>query len=399
MKKVTFIINYANTHRLIFALGALIALVAVGATVSTALYHRSQVTDTGKYPAGDFNTSGGLNGTPKSSDSVTADKGTQTSPQTDDKKTSDTKKTDKPQNKENTSSPSSKTPNRTLPKPTENPLPSIPSTPTKPEPTTPSPAPVIPKPPVLQPSGQSVPKGNFGVWKHIFYDDFTKNAALGSWGEDWDAEKIVYTGAQGQKWRAYPKSYKDTYNKRPYRSDQVLSVKNSLLNFWLHNVDGQPAGANPSPVITGSSQYQTYGRYSTRFKVDTPNLNDYYVAWLLWPQSERWPQDGEMDFPEGNLAGGVGGFHHYSGAGSCTNGCQDVANIPAGTKFTDWHTYTIEWMPGRVRYILDDKIVLDSTKWVPSSPMRWQLQTETGGNGNSSGNLMVDWVSVWSYSP
>ena len=263
-----------------------------------------------------------------------------------------------------------------------------PSTPVTP------PAPVTP---VTSPSGQVVPRGDFGSWKHIFYDDFTKDAALGSWGEDWNGEKIVYTGAQGQQWRAYPKSYKDTYNQRPYRSDQVLSVKNSMLNFWLHNVDGQPAGANPSPLISSGSQYQTYGRYSARFKVDAPNLSEYYVAWLLWPQSERWPQDGEFDFPEGNLAGNVGGFHHYSGAGSCTNGCQDVANIPAGTKFTDWHTYTIEWTPGRIKYILDGNVVLDSTKWVPSGPMRWQLQTETNGNGTHSGNLMVDWVSVWRY--
>lgn len=262
-----------------------------------------------------------------------------------------------------------------------------------------SPTPSIPPQQPASPSGQAVPRGDFGSWRHIFYDDFEKAAALGTWGEDWNAEKIVYTGAQGQQWRAYPKSYKDTYSKRPYRSDQVLSVKNSMLNFWLHNVEGQPAGANPSPIIANGSQYQTYGRYSARFKVDTPNLSEYYVAWLLWPQSERWPQDGEFDFPEGNLAGDVGGFHHYSGGGSCTNGCQDVANVPVGTKFTDWHTYTIEWTPGRIKYILDGNVVLDSTKWVPSGPMRWQLQTETNGNGTHSGNLMVDWVSVWRYQP
>ncbi|RYZ85667.1 MAG: glycosyl hydrolase family protein, partial [Moraxellaceae bacterium] len=69
------------------------------------------------------------------------------------------------------------------------------------------------------------------------------------------------------------------------------------------------------------------------------------------------------------------------------------------TKFTDWHTYTIEWSPGRVKFILDNTVVLNSTNWVPSGPMRWQLQTETKGNGSSSGNLMVDWVSVWSYRP
>lgn len=246
------------------------------------------------------------------------------------------------------------------------------------------------------PSGVSVPVGNLNGWRQIFYDDFTKDAALGTWASTCDPNKIVYTGAQGQKWRAYPSCYLDTYQKRPYRSDQVLSVKNGVLNFNLHNVNGQPAGASPSPVINGQNQNQTYGRYSARFKVDNPNLNEYYVAWLLWPQSEVWPRDGEFDFPEGGLSGTAGGFHHYSGAGSCVGGCQELAT-DIGARFTDWHTYTIEWSPGRIKYLLDDQVVLESTSWVPSTPMRWQLQTETKGAGTSNGNLMLDWVSVYAY--
>ena len=143
--------------------------------------------------------------------------------------------------------------------------------------------------------------------------------------------------------------------------------------------------------------YQTYGRYSARFKVDVPNLNEYYVAWLLWPESEVWPRDGEIDFPEGGLAHTVGGYHHYAGDAACAGGCQDGVSTDA--RFTDWHTYTIEWSPGRVKFILDDQVVLNTTNHVPSAPMRWQLQTETKGNGASDGNLMVDWVSVWSYTP
>lgn len=249
-------------------------------------------------------------------------------------------------------------------------------------------------------SGQSVPKGDVGVWKHVFYDDFTKPAALGSWGELWDQNRIVYTGAEGQQWRVYPQSFMDTYDRRPYRSDQVLSVNNGLLNFHLHQVDGQPAGANPSPIIHGGSQYQTYGRYSARFKVDTPNLDEYYVAWLLWPESEAWPDDGEINFPEGTLSETINGFVHYADEGSqgpCRPNCQK--DVYTTERFTDWHTYTIEWMPGRIRFILDDTVVHDSTDHIPNKPMRWQLQTETKGDGDNSGNLMLDWVSVWQYRP
>ncbi|HEY9311188.1 ricin-type beta-trefoil lectin domain protein [Williamsia sp.] len=265
---------------------------------------------------------------------------------------------------------------------------------TTPPPTT---TPPTTTPPPVSPSGQPVPTANLQGWRNIFWDDFTKNAAVGSWGSECEPNKIVYTGAQGQRWRAYPKCYRDTYNARPYRSDQVLSVQNGTLNFHLHNVDGVPAGANPSPVLVGDNQNQLYGRYSARMKVDNANLSQYYVAWLLWPQSEVWPRDGEFDFPEGELSGTVNGFHHYAGAAACPSCQESVTNLSA--RFTQWHTYTIEWSPGRIRYLLDNTVVLDSPRNVANTPMRWQLQTETKGSGAASGNLLVDWVSVWAYSP
>lgn len=246
------------------------------------------------------------------------------------------------------------------------------------------------------PSGVSVPIGDLPGWKQIFYDDFDRDAALGSWGTECDAKRIVYRGAQGQKWLSYPKCFRDTYQKRPYRADSVLSVKDGLLVFHLHPVDGIPAGANPSPLITGNSQYQTYGRYTARLKVDESNLAEYHIAWLLWPESGKWPDDGEEDFPEGSLGANIEGFHHYAGEGACS-GCQDPLHTPE--KFTNWHTYTIEWTPGNIKYILDGKVVLNTNSWVPDKPMRWQLQTETKGEGLHSGKLLVDWVAVYRYAP
>lgn len=247
------------------------------------------------------------------------------------------------------------------------------------------------------PSGQPVPQGNLPGWRHIFQDEFTKAAPVGSWANPCSPDQIVYTGAQGQRWRTYPQCWVDTVPRNPYRPDQVLSVADGVLNFHLHNIDGRPAGANPSPLIDGNSQYQTYGRYSARLKVDTPTLSEYSVAWLLWPASDNWPWDGEIDLPEAPLSGTAWGYHHYARQGSCVRGCQVSVNTQA--RFTDWHTYTIEWMPGRVRLLVDGTVFVDTTDWVPDTPMRWQLQTETNGSGTSNGNLLVDWVSVWAYSP
>ena len=246
------------------------------------------------------------------------------------------------------------------------------------------------------PNDPNIPNGNANGFQLIFADDFTKDAALGSWGSECDADKILYTGTSGTKWRAYPKCYRDTYQKRPYRSDQVLSVKDGNLNFWLHNVDGQPAGANPSPVISGNSQYQTYGRYSARVKVEGGDMSEYYMAWLLWPQDESKWSSAESDYPEGPLAAGrngVHGYHHYS-AGNDQEAFDD-----GSVDMHEWHTYTQDWTPLVRKYYVDGRLIHTTIKPVFSGPERWQLQTETNGFGNSSGHLLVDWVAVYGYAP
>ncbi|WP_396939479.1 family 16 glycosylhydrolase [Mycolicibacterium sp.] len=236
------------------------------------------------------------------------------------------------------------------------------------------------------------PVADLPGWKHIVADNFTKDAPLGSWANPSDPAKVVYVGDGGTQWLTYPQTFTDTYQHRPYRPDQVLSVGNGTLDYYLHNVDGQPAGANPSPILPNGTQYQTYGRYSVRLKADTATLAEYHIAFLLWPQSELWPTDGEEDFPEGALSSTAKAFAHYARS----TGGQD--GVDTGKLFTDWHVYTIEWVPGHVRFYLDDALVLDSTKYVPSKPMRWQLQIETDGNGTNSGHVLVDWISIWSYT-
>jgi hypothetical protein len=248
------------------------------------------------------------------------------------------------------------------------------------------------------PSGQAMPVGDLPGWKQIFAEDFTVNAPTGSWGAscatDPDAaNKIVYIGAAGTQWRTYPDCFTDTYQHRPYRSDQVLSVHDGVLDFSLHNVNGQPAGANPSPVINAAtaSQYQTYGRYTARFKTDVATLSEYHIAWLLWPADDADWKCAESDFPEANLNDrSVAAFAHYG-----CSGAQDAYN--AGIDFTQWHTFTQEWSPGIRKYYLDGTLIGTSSHSVYAQPERYQLQTETIGNGTHAGHLTVDWVAVYAY--
>jgi len=205
----------------------------------------------------------------------------------------------------------------------------------------------------------------------------------------------MYTGDHGGTWYEYPDGWPSTYtNGAPgYQPAQVLSVHDGMLDFYLHPVAGRSSGANPSPVLPGNTQYQTYGRYTARVKVtyaDTLHLKDYHMAWLLWPVSDNVYKYAESDFPEMDLnSTSVNAFSHYGG-----NGAQE--QFSKGVDITQWHTYTQEWGPGYRKYYIDGALIGTATNQVYAQPERWQLQVEPYSTTyGSAGHVLVDWVSVY----
>jgi chitodextrinase len=247
------------------------------------------------------------------------------------------------------------------------------------------------------PSGQPMPVGDISGWHQIFLDNFTVNASLGSFATS-NASQVVYTGDHGGQWVEYPDGWPCGSSSPCYEPGQVLSVHDGVLDFYLHNCStGLPCGANPSPILpTTGTQYQTYGRYDARFKVvynDSAKLDQYHIAWLLWPQNDANWQYAESDFPEADLnSSNVCAFAHYGGSGAFDHFCVPI-------DFTQWHTYTQEWGPGYRTYLLDGQVIGTSTNQVFSSPERWQLQTEAHNKGDTtSGHLLVDWVVAYAPS-
>jgi hypothetical protein len=229
-------------------------------------------------------------------------------------------------------------------------------------------------------------------FKMIFHESFSVPKKRGTMGSKRDPMKVIYSGENGTRWVTYPNTFRDTYNKRRYRSDRVLSVHDGYLDFFLHRVNGKPAGANPSPLISGNQQYQTYGRYSARLKVQDKNLSEYYIAWLLWPREDSDWQSSESDFPEGSLKPGRRGVYAYSQYGP---GKTEPFGDPS-IDMHEWHTYTQDWTPTQRRYYVDNKLIGVTTTPIFKRPQRWQLQIETKGRGNHRGHVLVDWAAVYS---
>jgi hypothetical protein len=246
----------------------------------------------------------------------------------------------------------------------------------------------------LGPSGAEAPVGNLPGWRQIFLDDFPTNVAKGS-----------FPDAVSSKWGAYPSPWRDTSKNGVYSPKDVVSITNGVLNQDIHTSGGVHKVAALTPKIPGTSKYgQLYGRYEVRMRADS--LPGYKMAWMLWPDSgttitgsASGGGNGEIDYPEGEFRemDKVWGFVHRQNATS--GGDQAWFKIPVNV--SGWHTYTIEWSPNLVRFLLDGAEVGRTTERIPNTPMHWVLQTETSLKmvpaDSTRGNVQIDWAAAWAY--
>jgi len=238
-----------------------------------------------------------------------------------------------------------------------------------------------PAAPTASPSGVSAPRGDLPGWNQVYAEDFGTPNATGSFP----------SAGYERHWDVYQDGWKDTSHNGTYMPSKVLSVHGGVLDYDVRTENGQHLVA--APWLTDTSGH-TYGRYSVRFRADA--LPGYKTAWLLWPDSESWPAGGEIDFPEGNLGrtDTISAFSHHASAA----GGQEAFGTHA--TFAAWHTVTVEWVPGKVTFVLDGKVIGVSTTMVPSTAMHWVLQTETSYGtvpaDSTSGHVYIDWVAQWS---
>ncbi len=273
------------------------------------------------------------------------------------------------------------------------------------------------------PSGISMPVGDITgtPWKQVFAEDFNTNVASSSTSSG----GFLSNSAYSTKWGGYG-PYKNNNVTGFYCPSKVVSVSGGLLNKHLfhgncgsdandlnttYRLDAALLPKIPSAYTTDSSGAThfglLYGRYAVRFKAD--RLPNFYAAWLLWPDvvdPNQWALNGEIDWPEGQLAGSMSAFIHQQGGTVSSTGQTDPSyqtSFNSGVNFADgqWHTAVTEWLPNRVNIILDDRQVFTTTYRIPNTYMHYVLQTEVGFTNNTSdeGNVQVDWFTAYKYVP
>jgi hypothetical protein len=201
-------------------------------------------------------------------------------------------------------------------------------------------------------------------WNLIFKEDFnkeTKNIA--------DYKNIF----------PYPAGWKDTSKIGNYSPD-ILSSSAGILNINI--CKDKVAAISPRVSLL-------YGKVQVRMKV--PFAPGYKVAALLWPVSEKWPDDGEIDFAEGDLdSKPLSAFMHFAR----NEGGQDYFNYKINPN--EFHTYEVVWLPDLVKFKIDGKIIGSSQKFIPNKLMRSVIQFEISPPiyfGNSKAE--IDFIKIY----
>jgi hypothetical protein len=248
-----------------------------------------------------------------------------------------------------------------------------------------------------------MPVGNLPGWRRVFADDFTTNVNVGHFsGCDAVARLMSRTCAGlprsvAARWWAYPDGWSDTVGNGVYAPSRTVSISDGVLDIRLRSLPYGNLVAALVPKVPGGVRGGglLYGRYVVRFRAD--EVPGFKTAFLLWPDSDMFPADGEIDFPEADLNSTIDAFMHYQGA--TINYAQDGFYTRA--RYGRWHTATIEWTPAYVSFKLDGRVVGRSVAHIPDTPMHWVLQTETSTYGvapspGAIANVQVDWAVAYS---
>ncbi len=126
----------------------------------------------------------------------------------------------------------------------------------------------------------------------------------------------------------------------------------------------QVGEANGDSGWLASKFGQQYGRWEARVRSratgpDSPDTagRTYHPLLILWPDSNRWPEDGEYDYLENGAPGEdcAEAFIHYPHDADAD--VQQEFAQRCGVDLTQWHNVAIEWTPDHV------KGFIDGTEW------------------------------------
>jgi hypothetical protein len=210
----------------------------------------------------------------------------------------------------------------------------------------------------------------------------TEAGILHNWGNVLAGDEFNYTGAPDPaKWNVYDSA---GHAGNGLRSPSQVTVGDGHCTFQ-GTANGTTGG------MSAKFSNQKYGRWETRMRASGDT--EYHMVAILWPDSEDWPCDGEIDYAEttGSFST-VHFFNHYSCSNLQTQGSMAI-------DVTQWHNYAVDWSPAGIKGYIDGVLWFednDPTHQPPGS-MHQTLQLDWFPDASADGTATMDveWVRVY----
>ncbi|MDQ0678709.1 hypothetical protein QFZ30_002091 [Arthrobacter pascens] len=207
-------------------------------------------------------------------------------------------------------------------------------------------------------------------------------AAAHNWGSVVTGDEFNYVGAPDSlKW--------NVYNSAGHAGNGLRSPTQVTIDGTKMVMNGTPNGTTAG--MSAKFANQKYGRWEVR--AAGSGDNEYHMVSILWPDSENWPCDGEMDYAETTGDWNViNFFHHYS----CSNSQTSASKALDVSQF---HNYAVDWSPaGITGYVDGVQWFQDNTvSHQPPGSMHQTLQLDwfPDSTADGGGEMRVDWVRVY----
>ena len=193
------------------------------------------------------------------------------------------------------------------------------------------------------------------LWTQKWNDEFS-----GANGTTTDASKWVFDIGRGPNGDGWGNKEQESYTNS---TENVYQQDGNLVIAAKKDASGNITSGR---IKTKGSLDMKYGRVDVKAKL--PTGTGYWPAiWMLPTDNVYgvWASSGEIDIMEnkGRLPNEVYGTLHYGAAWPNNKYTGKTYNFPSGTDVTSFHTYSMEWEPGEIRWYVDGHHYQTQNNW------------------------------------
>lgn len=230
----------------------------------------------------------------------------------------------------------------------------------------------------------------------------TSAATRLGWGEPHEiSDEFEYEGRPNPaKWILPGPGGWDGHNGNGRRMPENVFVKDGVMTLR--------GDANGNTGWVRQNLHTQYGRWEIRSRSRNTGASGglYHPLHLIWPSSERWPEDGELDWleytnPDAKQASAWLHYPHRSGIP-----IQQEGPFSKNCDMTQWHNFAVEWSSTGVRSWIDAEPWYEvkdgggpsgrkNIQAMPRGALTIQLDNFTGDGGLRPAVFEIAWARFY----